>query len=129
MEVREAIVLGEHDAVCAAARELARDVAEVCAEHERDVVAAELSGKLAPFPEQLVREPCRPAADELHEGPAVIAPWRRLLAEPLRLVPAARLWRTLRGDLANALRGGREVREPLAEALRRDVAHCEHTRR
>src|SRR5439155_1017495 len=129
VESGEAVVLGEYDAVRPAAGELGCDAVELCAEHEPDVVAPELAGKLAPLAEQLERVPRGPAAGKLDERPAVVALRRRLFAEPLGSLPAARVGRTLGGELADARRGGGEVCEPLAAAWRRDVPHREHASR
>src|SRR5439155_12826861 len=124
-----AVVVGQHDAVGPAAGELGCDAVELRAEHEPDVVAPELAGKLAPLAEQLERVPRGPAAGKLDERPAVVALRRRLFAEPLGFLPAARVGRALGGELADARRGGGEVCEPLTAAWRRDVPHREHASR
>src|SRR5262249_6769133 len=50
---REALVLGHDDALGSVPSHLFENGREVGAEHERDVLAAELAGQLAAFPEQL----------------------------------------------------------------------------
>ena len=103
-------------------------IVQPCPEHECHVIAPELACQLAAFAEQLEGVPRGPVVGELDERPAVVALRRRLLAEALRFLPAGGIRCALRRKLADALRGGGEVREPLAGAWRRDVSYREHAR-
>src|SRR6185503_16565937 len=102
--------------VSALTRKLGRGIR---AEHERDVVAAELSRKLSAFCEQLERRARRPAAHRLDERPAVVLLRRRLLTEPFGLVPARRLRTAVRCELADPRDGRIELGVAVARALRR----------
>src|SRR6266542_6016365 len=79
-------VLDDHDSLRAVPCRLARRTLHVAAEEERDVLAAELAGELAPLAKQLERSARHAAVDVLHEGPAVVA-FAGLLSEPFRFVP------------------------------------------
>src|SRR3954463_14191802 len=83
----QALVRDEDDTIGAVAGELRGCVRS---EDEGDVVSTELPGELSALGQEFEGGADRPAADELDEGPAVVALRRRLGPEALRLVPARR---------------------------------------
>ena len=123
--VAEPLVVRDDDAIGSATRELIGHV-DAVAEDERDVVAAELPGKLPALRNELQRVARDAAVRELHARPAVVALGRRGVAEPLRLVPLGRRRRAPRRQLTHARDRLVQIREPLAGAVGCHVAHGEH---
>src|SRR5256714_10701691 len=84
------LVLDDHDSLRPVPRGLERGGREVHSEHERHVLATELSRELSSLSEQLEGSADRAAVHMLDERPAVVV-LARTLAEALRLVPRPRL--------------------------------------